>query len=102
MSKPKTYTFTSANKGDMKITKEKLYNFLAEHGEEVGASEKSIEFVGLDTVLKGINNQTKAKTSAMYGATAILEEHTDAEEALWDYFCDGAFDYAFDKAFFNR
>lgn len=45
----------------MKVTKEELYNFLAEHGEEVGASEKSIEFVGLEAVLKGINNQMKAK-----------------------------------------
>lgn len=86
----------------MKITKEELYDFLAEHGEEVGASKKSVEFVGLETVLKGINNQMKAKTAFMYGATAVLKEHTDAEEALWDYFCDGAFDYAFDKAFLNN
>lgn len=86
----------------MKITKEELYAFLAEHGEEVGASEKSIEFVGLDTVLKGINNQMKAKTAAMYGASPILEESNNAEEAMYDYFCDGAFDYAFDKAFLNN
>lgn len=83
----------------MKITKEELYAFLAEHGEEVGASEKSVEFVGLETVLKGINSQMKAKTSFSVGATAVLEEHNDAEEALWDYFCDGAFDSAFDRAF---
>lgn len=83
----------------MKITKEEPYAFLAEHGEEVGASEKSIEFVGLDTVLKGINNQMKAKTSFSVGATAVLEEHTDIEEALWDYFCDGAFSSAFDRVF---
>ena len=70
----------------MKITKEKLYAFLAEHGEEVGASKKSVEFVGLETVLKGLNNQMKAKTSAMYGATAILEEHRRRRSPLGLFF----------------
>lgn len=83
----------------MKITKEELYNFLAEHGEEVGASEKSVEFVGLEAVLKGINNQMKAKTSFSIGVNAILEEHTDKEEAMYDYFCDGAFSSEFDRVF---
>lgn len=83
----------------MKITKEELYNFLAEHGEEVSANENSVNFVGLDTVLKGVNNQMKAKTSFSIGATAILEEHTDKEEAMYDYFCDGAFSSEFDRVF---
>ena len=83
----------------MKITKEELYAFLAEHGEEVGANEKSVEFVGLDTVLKGINNQMRAKTAFMYGANPIFEEHTDVEETMYDYFCDGAFDSTFDRVF---
>ena len=83
----------------MKITKEELYNFLAEHGEEVGASKESVNFVGLEAVLKGINSQMKAKTAFMHGANPILEESNNAEEALWDYFCDGAFDSEFDRVF---
>lgn len=83
----------------MHITKEELYNFLAEHGEEVGASKESVNFVGLETVLKGINAQMKAKTAFMYGANPILEESNNAEEALWDYFCDGAFSSEFDRVF---
>lgn len=86
----------------MKVTKEDLIQFLAKHGAELDLSINGIQFVGLETVLVGINQQMVARTAVMQDATAILNEHTDAEEAMFDYFCDGAFDSAFDRAFFNR
>lgn len=69
----------------MKITKEELYNFLAEHGEEVSANENSVNFVGLDTVLERVNSYVCARL-AMYSTKEVFDAKKVADEAMEDYF----------------
>lgn len=76
----------------MKITTSQLIQIIADHGDEWGISIAPVAKLGFDRVLDGIEAQLNAVT---------LDEHTDPVRAVQDYFCDGAFDHAFDVAFAN-
>lgn len=74
----------------MKATIDQLVSFIVANGAELGVTFADIEFVGVEYVLNSIAHQRNAVT---------LEEHTNVEDALWDYFCDGAFEVDYDRAF---
>ena len=76
----------------MKLEISQLIQIIADHGDEWGISIVPVAKLGFDRVLEGIDAQRNAVT---------LDEHTDPVLAVQDYFCDGAFDHAFDVAFAN-
>ncbi len=86
----------------MQITKEQLINFVLENGDIFGGAKalmESIEETGVDRVLEHASHQMVACTAHYKGAVAQLEEHTDVNNALMDYFCDGAFDHLSDMVY---
>lgn len=82
---------------NMEIKANDVVAFLVNHGESYDLNYKTIEQVGIDRVCADISRQMVAKTAHMKGVNAHLEEHINAEEALHDYFGDGAFGNLYDK-----
>ncbi len=81
----------------MKINKQDIIDFVIEHSDNYDLSLKTIEEVALALFCADVSRQMVAKTAHMKGPNACLEEHVNAEEALHDYFGDGAFDNLYDK-----
>lgn len=74
----------------MKATVDQLIGFVVTNGADLGVTFADIELVGVDYVLGHVEHQLDAAT---------LDEHTNVEDALWDYFCDGAWSVDYDRAF---
>ena len=74
----------------MKATVDQLISFVIANGAELGVTFADIELVGVEYVLGHVERQLDAAT---------LDEHTNVEDALWDYFCDGAWSVDYDRAF---
>ena len=73
----------------MQATIEQVINFVITNGEQAEVSMADVQFVGIDTVLAGIQDQLDRN----------LKANTNIDEAMWDYFCDGAFSVAYDRAY---
>lgn len=62
---------------------EDMIQWLADNGDKISVTMADIAMVGVDAVLAGINAE-RAKSARL---------------KLADFFCDGAFDAMFDRAF---
>ena len=80
----------------MKIKSNDVIAFTLKHGEVYDLTFKILEQVGIDRVCADASKQMVAKNAYMKAANAALEEHVSVEEALHDYFGDGAFDNLYD------
>lgn len=71
----------------MKIMLNDIVEFVLKYGEYYDLTFKTIEKVGIGRICADASRQMNART---------LEAHVSAEDALHDYFADGAFDNLFD------
>lgn len=74
------------------VSFQQLVQFIADYGKDYGIDVKSIAYVGVSTVLEGINSQLDSVS---------MEGNQDPVARMHDYFGDGAFDHAFDVAWAN-
>lgn len=75
------------------VSFQQLVQFIEDYGKDYGIDVKSIAYVGVCTVLAGINSQLDSVT---------MEVNQDPVARMHDYFGDGAFDHAFDVAWANN
>lgn len=63
----------------MKVTRQQVERFVAEHGRELGVTMDDVEFVGMDTVLAGIRWGVVADTPEEAMAKYFRGIHFDTD-----------------------
>jgi hypothetical protein len=86
----------------MRITEQDLMEFVASGGAALtNVSMEDIRFVGIERLLTDAASQVRSSTAFIPPLSTQMQavEHTDPQEALMDYFCDGGFDRLFDDTY---
>lgn len=73
----------------MKVTVVELIEFVLAEGDAFNLTFAGIEEVGIDRVLRGIDNQFDPRTGRIYGARLVgAADETDKLQAMRDYFAE--------------